>query len=62
MAHSLEEEGLVAEVALVWALAGVLDLVPAQRLLRLVAPGAQRACVVVGILVHATVGQLLSGK
>ncbi len=27
--HSLEEEGLVAEVALVWALAGVLDLVPA---------------------------------
>ncbi len=52
----------MAEVALVWALAGVLDLVPAQRLLRLVAPGAQRACVVVGILVLATVGQLLSAK
>jgi hypothetical protein len=31
--HFLKEEGLVAEVALVWALAGVLDLVPAQRLL-----------------------------
>ncbi len=60
--HSLEEEWLVAEVALVWALAGVLDLVPAQRLLWLVAPGAEGAWVVVGILVHATVGQLLSGK
>ncbi len=52
----------MAEVALVWALAGVLDLVPAQRFLRLVAPGAQRACVVVGIFVRAKVGQLLSEK
>jgi hypothetical protein len=41
----LEEEAFAAQIALVRPLARVLHLVPAQRLFRLVGPGAKTASV-----------------